>query len=335
MIKSFIFWSFLTFWMFLHPTLSQLAEKPKPSLKPHGAILIYTDEGFTPPGAKRGCQCVTSGSGTPNAPYIIENWDIESSSFYGINIRETKVHFIIRNVKVAYKGSGLFGGILLQGVENGVIEKVDITGATAYGISLKGSKKNKLTGNSIVNNKGSGIYLSKSEGNTLENNTVKGSGIFGIHLEVSNENALSGNTVVENQKGGVFLRGFKNDLVRNTIKNNLDDGISADMVRGSRLISNTICGNKKWGIRLRDASDVTVDGNTICENGYGMYLEQSENNSIMNNTFTKNGGKEMIVEIRARKNRFINNKVDGKVKDQASSEKKKESPGSSSSGKDN
>jgi parallel beta-helix repeat protein len=334
MMGRYIFWSSLiAFCIFVHPTLSQLREGPESLLKPHRAIFINTDEDFTPPDAERGCRCVTSGSGTPDDPYVIENLDMESTSFYGIRIRGTKAHFIIRNVKVAYEGSALFGGILLEGVENGGIEGVDITGATAYGISLKKSKNNKLIANSIANNKGTGIYLSRSAGNALRDNTVKVSGIFGIHLEVSDENVLSNNTVVENKKGGVFLRGFTNVLVGNTIKDNLEDGVDADMFRKSVLIGNTVCGNEKWGIHLRDSRDVVVDGNTICENGFGIYLERSQNNLVMNNIFTRNKGRGIYVEGQPPKNLVINNTIEDKPKEKAGSkETNEDSAGSSSSG---
>src|SRR4030067_946745 len=138
MIKSFIFWSFLTFWMFLHPTLSQLAEKPKPSLKPHGAIFIYANEGFTPPGAKRGCQCVKNG--------VIEKVDITGATAYGISLKGSKKNKLTGNSIVNNKGSGIY----LSKSEGNTLENNTVKGSGIFGIHLEVSNENALSGNTVV-----------------------------------------------------------------------------------------------------------------------------------------------------------------------------------------
>ena len=66
---------------------------------PRGPIYIFGDEGFT---WENG---VIGGSGTPDDPYIIEGWVIDTLGYdYGIYIDHTTAHFVLRDciVPVSY-----------------------------------------------------------------------------------------------------------------------------------------------------------------------------------------------------------------------------------------
>ena len=46
------------------------------------------------------CGCVSSGDGSQNDPYIIENLDIQGNGFAGVNITHTDSYFIVQNVEI-------------------------------------------------------------------------------------------------------------------------------------------------------------------------------------------------------------------------------------------
>ncbi len=132
---------------------------------PHDPIYIFGDEDFT---WENG---VVGGSGTPDDPYVIEGWVIDTLGYdYGIYIDNTTAHFVIRNCVIRYPQEK--AGIFLSAVKNGVIEGSAIWGgrvaiqllATSevtirgnaigycdYGIIVStGSNDNLIYGNSIV-----------------------------------------------------------------------------------------------------------------------------------------------------------------------------------------
>lgn len=133
---------------------------------PHDPIYIHGDEAFT---WENG---VVKGSGTPDDPYVIEGWVIDTGGHdYGIYIDGTRAHFVIRNCQIRYPQER--AGIFLSNVRNGRIENNAIFGGriaihllatqdviiTAnaigfcdYGIILGGaSQKNVVYGNAFFN----------------------------------------------------------------------------------------------------------------------------------------------------------------------------------------
>ena len=106
-----------------------------------GPIYIHGDEGFT---WENG---VVRGSGTPEDPYVIEGWIIDTLGYdYGIYIDGTTAHFVIRNCSILYPQEK--AGILLSNVENGVIENCYIWGGKVA-IQLIASKNIVIRRNAI------------------------------------------------------------------------------------------------------------------------------------------------------------------------------------------
>jgi len=69
-----------------------LEVKVAAGLTPHTPILIVGNADFTPANG------VSSGTGTPSDPYVIEGWDINASTAVGIDVRNTNTPFVIRDV---------------------------------------------------------------------------------------------------------------------------------------------------------------------------------------------------------------------------------------------
>lgn len=88
---------------------------------PHDPIYIHGDEGFT---WENG---VVKGAGTPEDPYIIEGWVIDTRGHdYGLYIDGTRAHFVVRNCQIRYPQER--AGIFLSNVRNGRIENNAIFG---------------------------------------------------------------------------------------------------------------------------------------------------------------------------------------------------------------
>lgn len=108
---------------------------------PRGPIYIHGDKAFT---WENG---VVKGSGTPEDPYVIEGWIIDTSSYdYGIYIDGTRAHFVIRNCQIRYPQER--AGIFLSNVLNGRIEGNAIF-AGKIAIHLLASQNVVITGNAI------------------------------------------------------------------------------------------------------------------------------------------------------------------------------------------
>ncbi len=108
---------------------------------PHDPIYIFGDEDFT---WENG---VVRGSGTPDDPYVIEGWIIDTLGYdYGIYIDNTTAHFVIKNCLIRYPQEK--AGIFLSAVKNGVIEDSAIWGGRV-GIQLLAASKVAIRRNAI------------------------------------------------------------------------------------------------------------------------------------------------------------------------------------------
>jgi hypothetical protein len=90
-----------------------------PVIVSHAPISIYNNNSFTQANG------VTSGSGTRESPYIIENWVINASSANGIDIEGTTAYFIIRNCLIENGADDGYVGIYLNDVINGFFSETN------------------------------------------------------------------------------------------------------------------------------------------------------------------------------------------------------------------
>jgi parallel beta-helix repeat protein len=110
---------------------------------------------------------VTSGSGTASDSYIIENWTISPSSVNSIDVRNTTLHFIIRNCLIEDGNDGIF----LDNVVNAKIEN-NICRKNYIGVDLWSSDNITIFGNNSSNNK-DGIQVYRCGNNLVYSNTVQ------------------------------------------------------------------------------------------------------------------------------------------------------------------
>ncbi len=142
------------------------------SLTPHAPISITSDSDFE----------VFPGSGTEVDPYIIEGYNITTTSDEGIYISGTTKYFIVRNCYVDAEDYGIY--------------IYDVADGTATVIN-----------NTCSNNNGYGIYLRYSGSSMVTNNTCSDND-WGIVLSSSISSTVINNTCSNNDWGGGFLEGF-------------------------------------------------------------------------------------------------------------------------------
>jgi len=143
-----------------------------------------------------------SGDGSLYDPYIIENYTIRAISEHGIEIRNTNLHFIIRNVSITNGRSNYYHGFYLYNVTNGIL-KNNTADNNLAGFLLVDSDNNTFIDNEANNNL-HGFRFWHSNINTLTNSTVNSNLEYGIYLDNSNYNDITRNILFFNEIGGIF-----------------------------------------------------------------------------------------------------------------------------------
>jgi len=179
-----------------------------------------------------------------------------------------------------------------------------------YGIYVIYSHDNILANNTCNNNPTYGIAIDNSDRNVIYNNTCSGSN-FGIYNFYSDDttmtnNICSGNGEGINVIGSVYATITNNKLLDNTVRGLLLKGSSQYRIRdnlcvnnerhihiydyGGYPIVNNTCVNGSNAITLRVVSTATIVANNTCINniGQGIYLWDSDNHLIVNNTLEGN-----------------------------------------------
>jgi parallel beta-helix repeat protein len=258
-----------------------------------------------------------TGSGTPEAPYLIEYETFMSRGGESLIITNSRKSFIIRNCVINSSDSA---GLLLINVTNGkvldnnifnnqvgivlfdvndtIIANNEVYLTTTDGIYLQYSHYNNISGNIVYNNSECGIDLKDSAFNILTGNTVYNNSwsgvvdISGIYVQTSDFNVLTGNVVHNNSKYGIHLKTSDfNNLSGNTIYDNIEEGIYLQNSDFNNLTENKVYDNKLNGIHLKDScNNNNITGNTAYDNTQnGMYIENNcNNNDVWRNTVHNN-----------------------------------------------
>ncbi len=170
----------------------------------HAPIVILSDRDFTPENG------VIGGSGTVQDPYVIAGWKIDKVGVpYGIYIRATTAHFLIKDVEIC---GARVAGIKIETAKNGKIQDVTVVGSTV-GIMVALSRDIWIEGANIrecddgirllfsrrihiegveVHSYAVGIWFTGTTDTTLQ------SSLIGSDLGVLLELGSRGNTIVGN-----------------------------------------------------------------------------------------------------------------------------------------
>lgn len=291
--------------------------RPSPLLTPHDPIMINNDTDFSTQG--------WTGSGASDDPYQLANLEIINTTFFGIDIRNTRAHFVINNSWI----EGTTVGISLVNVSNGLIVSSTCTNHSLQGVSflnswnctsrnntiadcvtegfwLEQSNETKILNNSIVNVGSAGIFFKDSINNTLSGNSIASAGQEGIYLEHTNYSIISSNTVTNDSWGAIKIRFSVNSTISNntalesgkcelyfssnsTVAFNTlisaNGGISLIESGNSSVLGNVLTASD--GIHLTNSTRCTVQNNNVSHSSaWGIWLQYSANATIKGNLLT-------------------------------------------------
>ena len=200
---------------------------------------------------------VTSGNGTKDNPYIIENYDINGTGQgYCIYVGNTTDYFVIRNCSL-HDASGNYNAYF----ENTGLYLYNTTGAT-------------LDNNTANSNNNCGIYLDCSSNNTLFNNTASSNG-YGIDLYSSSNNTVTNNNA-SNNNCGIELFGFN---------------CNSNIIMQNNILNNNWSGICNWGWGDPNILNQITYNNVLSNGGRGIYMDSgAQYNHIHHNNIADNSG---------------------------------------------
>jgi parallel beta-helix repeat protein len=163
---------------------------------------------------------------------------------------------------------------------------------------------------------GGGISLYNSNAISILNNTITGSK-FGMLLEASNDNTISGNRLDQIQLVGIFVRSSDNLVERNHVTDGSNGGINIDGTSGfgsdNRIVNNVVEGNPQYGVGLWQAQNNSVIGNVISNNGGAgiMFVTSCTKNIVEQNNVMNNKGDGILVDEQSTDNKITGNTATG------------------------
>jgi hypothetical protein len=232
-----------------------------------------------------------------------------------IDIATAGVKVVLRNlVIVPQPGGGGVNGINMSAGASLTVDKCVIANLAAPGILVRTTAVVRITDTTIRNNLGHGLLLQDGVRATVTRATIGGNTGDGIHVygpafgftttvDVTdstldgNANGIAALSVNTNAVLKVSVRGSR--LVRNT-----GAGATTLSSVGAAVtlsVSNNIVSNNAFGILAFSAGTrVWASGNTISDNGTGLYnslalLESTGNNAVRNNGADTSGDPIVVV----------------------------------------
>ncbi|MBY9001602.1 MAG: right-handed parallel beta-helix repeat-containing protein [Candidatus Heimdallarchaeota archaeon] len=160
-----------------------------------------------------------AGDGSSNSPYILEGWNITSTTNNGISITATTKYFVIRNCWIKTPNNY---GISINNVETYTANITNNRITECYkGIYLINAPNSKITNNYCNNASEIGIEISASYGTYLQNNTLVGNRLAAISLTLTPIMEIYDNTILGTTHNGiVFFETESSQIIGNKIINN-------------------------------------------------------------------------------------------------------------------
>ncbi|MCE7738576.1 MAG: right-handed parallel beta-helix repeat-containing protein [Candidatus Heimdallarchaeota archaeon] len=222
----------------------------------HPSIEILSDSDFG--------NYSSSGLGTIDEPFVIENYNITTSNKTAIIVENTTKYFIIRNCFLRANNQGIY----LYNV--------------SFGTGLLENNNCSMT------NKG--IWGTYAHGIKIVNNTCSENYWSGIYLEECIDVTIVGNLCEKNRWGGIVLQECPDSEVKNNIviENDHSSGISLSKSLRTRVMNNTCINNGVAGIQCHESNYVIIEQNHVYnDNGWsGIAVDDSLYVSVLNNTIT-------------------------------------------------
>ncbi len=181
---------------------------------------------------------------------------------------------------------------------NSILENSITKNTYDGGIRFFNSSYNAVLENEIKQNLGGGIVIVDfSSHNNVSRNNITENTLSGVHIYNASYNIIFENSIDDNSNGGVeLIFASNNRIVENDITSNfryLTNGICLSGSSNNYIVRNNITTSYSYGITLvRYCSDSSnnniIFGNNVANNGNGIYLLSSSDNSIYHNNFIDN-----------------------------------------------
>jgi len=236
------------------------------ALTNRSTIVIDGDSNFTTANG------VSSGTGTSDDPYIIENWKISATISEGIKIQNTNKHFIIRNcwIQGGWPDDDTTPdrGIFLDKVTNGIITN-NLLENNYRGVM--GRESNSITlYNNTFNGNADGIGFYEGSRNITIRNNYFNSNSVGVELESDTDLCLIANNSIRRSLGVGIMIEFdcENNIIEyndclDTYREGVANDQSGEGIRLYRSSGNIIrynnLGCRLWPFVMKDAPDPKRD----------------------------------------------------------------------------
>ncbi|OLS30000.1 MAG: hypothetical protein ThorAB25_12680 [Candidatus Thorarchaeota archaeon AB_25] len=262
---------------------------------PHDPIVIDGDANFSATAVAEGW----AGNGSAQAPYIIENLniDLNGENTNCISLSSTHLYFIIRECVLSGATGYEISGIKLMNVINGEIANNTCSGNND-GITLKFSNGINVTDNKCDYNLYSGIALFYSDSNRIINNTCNHNSVLGITIISSDSNTISDNTCDSNSVGFSTVYSANNMIINCTSKSN-QYGIQV-LSSDFNTITNCYLSDNMYGISLEYLTSAVIANNTL--SSCGVYLYEIQNGGQMLNITDNTVNSKPLVFIQGQVN---------------------------------
>ena len=158
-----------------------------------------------------------------------------------------------------------------------------------YGVYLIRSDNNSVNGNNLANNQYA-LILGSSDKNSVNRNYVANNE-YGIRLHGSNNNDLSENIMNDNKCNFYVLRaGDLRSYLNSIDASNLANGKPVYyLINQTDLVINPTTHTQVGYLGLVNCANITVEGLVVADNGQGILLAFTNHSRIINNTVTNNG----------------------------------------------
>lgn len=269
-----------------------------------------TNGGWTDPGIYitdvRNCVIsdnIISNNDNGITSYLLRNSMITNNVFYsnlgnGITLYWAENSTITDNMILNSSGYG----ILIEESTNITIVNNTVSPNNEYGVSIEGSANITLNDNDLTSSV-LGVNLHGSVGVTMSNTDMNGGGVFvfGTSLEGWNSHSIDTSNAV-NGKPVYFFKDTSGGVVPQDAGQVILANSSGVLVENYDFID-IYC-----GIQLGFSSFNVIANNTATSGVYGMYLTESHNNTITNNSLSTHEKSGMYL-YRSDHNSLANNDV--------------------------
>lgn len=219
------------------------------------------------------------------------NSNIIANSDNGVHIRSSNYNNITENQVTNNGEEGIY---LLDSSNYNTIYRNNIMENEA-GVSITSSTHNEVYENNITDNGGvqvgGGIWLDSASLNTISGNNITANDWHGIDFETASNNTIFDNNITANENRAIMLDSYS--MYNNITENNIIDNYKGIEIAGSshyNIISeNNITLNDNEGIYIEYSNYNDIYGNNITDNGSGILVWNSINNTVSGNTIKDSG----------------------------------------------